>query len=183
MGLLWKPILDNKRGRMYLVFWKLVMLVWQIYWPFTEQKIQTEAVLHEYKNTVNAHMTFMFMLSFISISLQSSSLINISGCICIYNFTWTWIEGMAFFLYETFLFICQSLPFLSLWSFVFSYSACVFTPQNISRIRHFSFNGPEKWIHTFVSCRINKQYVTMQLLSCKHQYIIRSLFTGSLIYT
>lgn len=40
-----------------------------------------------------------------------------------------------------------------------------------------SFNGPQKWIHSlfffFLSNRINKQYVSMQLLLCKHQYVTR----------
>lgn len=48
--------------------------------------------------------------------------------------------------------------------------------KNISEQRHFSSNGPEKWIHTsfffLLSDGINRQYVTTQPPSCKHQYVI-----------
>ena len=55
---------------------------------------------------------------------------------------------------------------------LFCQTQCVLSQtKNISGIGHFSFNGPEKWIYTFVSSRINKQCVSMQLFSCQHPCI------------
>lgn len=57
--------------------------------------------------------------------------------------------------------ICQNLLFPLVQSSVLLESECVFT----LRIRHFSFNCPEKLIYIFVSPRINNNE---QLCSCCH---------------